>query len=53
LSDIANRISTHREAVSRELSRLVSIGLLLREKGSLKIMDVEKLARLVQEAKGE
>jgi CRP/FNR family cyclic AMP-dependent transcriptional regulator len=53
LSDIAGRISTHREAVSRELSRLISIGLLRREKGSLKITDVEKLARLVQEAKGE
>jgi CRP/FNR family cyclic AMP-dependent transcriptional regulator len=53
LSDIADRISTHREAVSRELSRLVSIGLLRREKGSLKITDVEKLAWLVQGAKGE
>src|SRR5262249_46788184 len=31
LADIADRVSTHREAVSRELSRLGSTGLLRRE----------------------
>ena len=53
LSDIANRISTHREAVSRELSRLSSIGLLRREGGDLRITDVARLETLVREAKGE
>ena len=53
LSDIAGRISTHREAVSRELSRLISIGLLRREHGNIIITDVSKLAKLVHEAKGE
>jgi CRP-like cAMP-binding protein len=53
LSDIADRISTHREAVSREISRLAAIGLLRREGGNLKITDLEKLARLVDEARGE
>jgi CRP-like cAMP-binding protein len=53
LSDIASRISTHREAVSRELSRLAGIGLLRREGGSLRIMDVAKLREFVSEAKGE
>ena len=53
LSDIADRISTHREAVSRELSRLGSIGLLRREGGDLRITDVARLERLVREAKGE
>jgi CRP/FNR family transcriptional regulator, cyclic AMP receptor protein len=53
LSDIANRISTHREAVSRELSRLASIGLLHRDGGNLRIIDVERLKRLVHEAKRE
>ncbi len=53
LSDIANRVSTHREAVSRELSRLSSMGLLRREHGNLNITDVARLARLVHEAKGE
>ena len=53
LSDIADRISTHREAVSRELSRLSSMGLLRREGGDLRITDVARLERLVGEAKGE
>lgn len=53
LSDIADRISTHREAVSRELSRLASIGLLRREGGDLRITDVARLQDLVREAKGE
>jgi CRP-like cAMP-binding protein len=53
LSDIANRISTHREAVSREFSRLGSIGLLRRQGGDLQITDVARLDRLVREAKGE
>jgi hypothetical protein len=53
LSDIANRISTHREAVSRELSRLTAIGLLRRRRGDLVITDVTKLLEFVNEAKGE
>jgi CRP/FNR family transcriptional regulator, cyclic AMP receptor protein len=53
LSDIANRISTHREAVSRELSRLATIGLLRREGGNLRITSLPKLAELVEEAKGD
>jgi len=53
LADIAERISTHREAVSRELSRLASMGLIRREGTSLRIVDVARLARLVREVKGE
>lgn len=53
LSDIANRISTHREAVSRELSRLSAGGLLRREGGKLRITNLAKLAELVHEAKGD
>lgn len=53
LSDIADRVSTHREAVSRELSRLASIGLLRREGPNLRITDIGRLASLVREAKGE
>jgi CRP/FNR family transcriptional regulator, cyclic AMP receptor protein len=53
LSDIADRISTHREAVSRELSRLTTIGLLRREGGDLRITNVAKLAKLVDEARGD
>lgn len=53
LSEVASRISTHREAVSRELSRLTSIGLLTREAGGLRITSLERLAGLVRDAKGE
>jgi hypothetical protein len=53
LSDIASRISTHREGVSRELSRLASIGLVRRQGGDLQIVDLAHLDRLVREAKGE
>jgi CRP-like cAMP-binding protein len=53
LSDIANRISTHREAVSRELSRLGSVALLRREGGNLQITDIARLEKLVRDAKGE
>jgi len=53
LSDIAARISTNREAVSREISRLAATGLLRREGADLTITSVSKLARLVHEAKGD
>jgi CRP/FNR family transcriptional regulator, cyclic AMP receptor protein len=53
LADIAERVSTHREAVSRELSRLGSTGLLRREGGNLRITDVARLERIVHDAKGE
>ena len=53
LSDIAARISTHREAVSRELSRLAATGLLRREGVDLIITSMSKLAKLVHEAKGD
>ncbi len=44
--DIAARISTHREAVSREMSRLAKAGLLGREAGKLVIPDLERLRRM-------
>lgn len=53
LSDFASRVSTHREAVSRELSRLAQAGLLHREGGAIRILSRAKLEALVQAAKGE
>ncbi|WP_339949532.1 Crp/Fnr family transcriptional regulator [uncultured Albimonas sp.] len=41
--DLASRISTHREAVSREMSRLSSMGLVERADGRLLIADVPRL----------
>jgi len=51
--EIANRISTHREAVSRELARLEKLGLIGRDGHGLRIRDVPRLARMVAEVKGE
>jgi CRP/FNR family transcriptional regulator, cyclic AMP receptor protein len=48
-TDIANRISTHREAVTKELGNLRRAGLLERRSGILIIPDVEKLSRMVSE----
>jgi CRP-like cAMP-binding protein len=45
--DFASRISTHREAVTRELSRLEGAGLLLRQGRALRITNVGALRRLV------
>ena len=51
--EIANRISTHREAVTRELNRLARIGIIERRSGTLLVRDVDRLATMVQEATGE
>lgn len=45
--DIANRISTHREAVSREISDLTKNGILKRTDGKLIVLDVSKLESLL------
>lgn len=47
--EIANRIDTHREAVTRELNALSKMGLIHREEGGLTITDVAGLARLLPE----
>jgi CRP/FNR family transcriptional regulator, cyclic AMP receptor protein len=52
-TDIANRISTHREAVTRELGNLCRAGLLERRNGSLVIRDVNKLSKMVADVLGE
>ena len=52
-SEIASRVATHREAVTRELNRLARMGLIERASGALVVKDVEGLAELVQSATGE
>jgi CRP-like cAMP-binding protein len=52
-SDIASRISSYREAVTRELSRLARIGIVKRCPGLLVVMDVDRLAQMVHEATNE
>lgn len=50
--EIADRVATHREAVSREISRLNSIGLIEWNSKRHVIKNVEDLERLVREVKG-
>jgi CRP/FNR family cyclic AMP-dependent transcriptional regulator len=52
-SEIAQRISTHREAVSREISRLKQLGIIERRGRVLVVKDFERLSRMVLEATGE
>jgi CRP/FNR family cyclic AMP-dependent transcriptional regulator len=47
--EIASRVSTHREAVTRELSRLEEIGIVTKMSRALRINDVKELRRLVEE----
>lgn len=46
--DIANRISTHREAVSREVSELNKKGIIKRNEGKLHIENISKLKELLE-----
>ena len=50
--DIANHIGTHREAVSRELTRLRKKGLIERKNNKLIIHDIAQLRAMVQEVTG-
>jgi len=52
-SEIASRISTHREAVSRELTRLSRIGIIGRQSGTLIVLDLDRLAAMLHEMTGE
>jgi CRP/FNR family cyclic AMP-dependent transcriptional regulator len=52
-SEIASRISTHREAVTRELNRLSRLGIIERKGGAMLVKDVDRLADMVHEVTGE
>ena len=49
---IASRVSTHREAVTREFKALTRAGLIERQSGALIVRDVAALARMVEEVLG-
>lgn len=51
--EIASRVSTHREAVTRELNRLSRIGIIERRGGTLLLKDIDRLAGMVHAATGE
>jgi len=52
-ADIASRISTHREAVTRELNEMTKNGLISRDGRTLVVSDMEKLERLVHDVTGD
>ena len=52
-TDIANRTSTHREAVTRELNRLSKLGIIERRARTLTVKNMQRLAAMVREATGE
>lgn len=52
-ADIASRISTHREAVTRELNELVRANLISKVDGCLKVCDLDRLESLVEDVAGE
>ena len=51
-ADIASRISTHREAVTREYHDLAEAGVIEQRRGELVICDVERLETMVREVTG-
>ncbi len=53
LADFAARISTHREAVSRVISRLQDNGMVRREGADIRVLDMGRLRKLLLEEKGE
>jgi len=52
-TEIASRVSTHREAVTREMSRLAKQGLLERAKDALIVKDFSQLQALVEQSLGK
>jgi CRP/FNR family cyclic AMP-dependent transcriptional regulator len=52
-SEIASRVSTHREAVTRELTRLTHKKVIERHGGAIVVKDIDRLAAMVHAATGE
>lgn len=52
-AEIGSRVSTNREQVTRELSALIKAGLLKKERGALRVLDVKRLKRLVADVRAE
>ena len=52
-AEIASRVSTHREAVTRELNRLSKVGLITREGAALIVHDLDSLAAMLHQMTGE
>jgi CRP/FNR family cyclic AMP-dependent transcriptional regulator len=51
-ADIASRVSTHREAVTREMNVLARAGIIRQERDALYILDLPRLTRMVHDVLG-
>lgn len=51
-ADIASRVSTHREAVTREMNVLARAGIIRQERNALYILDLPRLGQMVHEVLG-
>ena len=51
-AEIANRVSTHREAVTREIKRLEKLGVIEWGRSRHCILDIPKLDEMVREVRG-
>jgi CRP-like cAMP-binding protein len=51
-AEIASRISTHREAVTREINQLKRAGLIAQDGAGLRILDVQRLKQMVDDVIG-
>ena len=51
-ADIASRVSTHREAVTREMNVLARAGVIRQERDALYILDLPRLGQMVHEVLG-
>ena len=52
-SELAARVSSHREAVTRELGALKRAGLIERRRGAIALLDAERLRLMVAEAQDD
>ncbi len=52
-AELASRISTHREAVTRELNALARAGLIERDGNALRVTNISELSRMVELVHGE
>ena len=48
-AELASRVATHREAVTRELRRLVKLGLVEKSGRNLRILQVARLTEMVED----
>jgi CRP-like cAMP-binding protein len=51
-ADIASRVSTHREAVTREMNVMARAGIIRQERDALHILDLPRLGQMVHEVLG-